>query len=169
MKFDTINVCQNAWFKYHGIKRSTFFSFKKMFLDGTHKVVNGNRGLKKYRPNTIEIVSNINMIAEKSSNKAPHLTRSMNLDGARAPLKLLSSNMSQGLLQKMSNEEMHHIGVSHVSQSTFSRVLSQFPREKKLVQWVHFYHILSSNKSLSNYLSIVHHKMDKSKTSIPKV
>ena len=56
MKFDTLNVCQNAWFKCHGIKRSTFFNYKKMFLDGAHKAVNGNSGLQKSRPNNFSIV-----------------------------------------------------------------------------------------------------------------
>ena len=31
MKFDTVNACQNAWFKCHGLKGSTFFNYKKCF------------------------------------------------------------------------------------------------------------------------------------------
>ena len=52
-RVDTLNVCQNAWFKCHGIKRRTLVKYKKKFLDGTHKVVNENSGLQKYSPNTI--------------------------------------------------------------------------------------------------------------------
>ena len=32
-----MNVCQNAWFKCHGIK-ITFFNYKKMFMDGGHEL-----------------------------------------------------------------------------------------------------------------------------------
>ena len=87
-----------------------------MFLDGTHKVVNGNSGLQKSRPNTVTIMARINKIVEKNYDKAPHLTHSIILDGGRADLKLLLSNMSHSLLQKMVNVDMQWIGISPISQ-----------------------------------------------------
>ena len=45
MKFDMVNLFQNAWFKSQGIKRSTLFNYKQMFFDGVHKAVNGNSEL----------------------------------------------------------------------------------------------------------------------------
>ena len=77
-----------------------------MFLNGADKAFNGNSGLYKSRPNTITIVSSINLIADKNLDKAPHLTHSISLDGEMAPLKLLPSIMSHAFIQKKVNEDM---------------------------------------------------------------
>lgn len=66
MMFEKIHVYQNLWYQDYGIKRSTFYHYNNMFKNGDLKVVNGNSGLQKYRPNIIGIVLNINNIMEKN-------------------------------------------------------------------------------------------------------
>jgi hypothetical protein len=88
-----------------------------MFINGDLKAMNGNSGLQKSRSNTIAIVANINKIVEKNSDKAPHLTHSISQDGTREPLKLFPSNMSQGSLLKMANEDIQMDWSFSMSQS----------------------------------------------------
>ena len=49
MRLDTINICQNAWYKFHGMKMITFYNCKSMLLNGDVRAMYGNSGLEKYR------------------------------------------------------------------------------------------------------------------------
>ena len=74
MILDTTDVCQNAWYKFHGIKRRNLYNYKSMFLNGDMRDVHGNNGFKKSRENTIALVATINKIVEENLDDSPHLT-----------------------------------------------------------------------------------------------
>jgi len=122
---DTIDACQNAWYIFHGKKRSTFYNYKKRFLNGGVKVVHGNNGLKKSRSDTIAIVSSINKIVEENSYKSPHLTGVVSKDGSRYNLKIFPSNMMHVMLRKMENEGIEILGLKLVSQYSFIKVMRE--------------------------------------------
>ena len=43
MKFDSIDVCQNEWYKYFGITISNLVSYNKKFVNGNTNTLNGKR------------------------------------------------------------------------------------------------------------------------------
>ena len=43
MKFDSIDVCQNEWYKYFCITISNLVSYNKKFLNGNTNTLNGKR------------------------------------------------------------------------------------------------------------------------------
>ena len=47
MNYDCIEVCQNAWYIAFCIPRATLFNYKRRFLNGDTRLVNGNCGLEK--------------------------------------------------------------------------------------------------------------------------
>jgi hypothetical protein len=59
MKFDGIEVCQNAWYKPYVFQEPPYFSYKMKFLNGDTKLVNGNCGLEKPRPDTLAIIARL--------------------------------------------------------------------------------------------------------------
>jgi hypothetical protein len=66
MKFDTLDVYQNAWFQAYWIKINTLYHYKNMFKSG---------GLHKSISNIVAMVASIIKTMEKNLDKAPHLTR----------------------------------------------------------------------------------------------
>ena len=46
-KFGILDACQDAWFKCYGIKKSTLYHYKNMFINDYLKSIDGNSGLKK--------------------------------------------------------------------------------------------------------------------------
>ena len=71
-------MCQKAWYEWHNIKGSTYYNYKSLFLNGDVRVVHGNSGFQKPRPNTIAIIRSINRIMEKKLDKASHLVHLVN-------------------------------------------------------------------------------------------
>ena len=74
MRFGTLYACQIAWCECYGIKRSTFYSYKKSFTNGDLRSANANNRLQKSRSNTVAICACVNQIVEQNSDKSSHLT-----------------------------------------------------------------------------------------------
>ena len=88
MRLGTINVYQNARYKFHGIKMITLYNYKSMFFNCDVIVVYGNSGLEKTRANIVALVATINKIVEVNSDNPPHLTRLTSEDRTWTTLKL---------------------------------------------------------------------------------
>ena len=70
------------------------------------RVVHGNSGLQKTRPNIVAILSNINMMAEENLSKDLHITFLIIYDATRGTLQLFPSNISQCSVRKIEKEEI---------------------------------------------------------------
>jgi hypothetical protein len=53
MKFSTLDVYQNAWYRSYGIKRIKLYNYNDIFKNDDLKIMNGNSGIQKYRSNMI--------------------------------------------------------------------------------------------------------------------
>jgi len=69
MKFDKLNIYQNAWYRAYGIKRITFYHYKDIFENCDLKAMNGDSGLQKSRSNTIVTMASVSNIVDQNSNK----------------------------------------------------------------------------------------------------
>ena len=62
MKFDGIEVFQNAWYLAFCIPRATFFHYRMKFINNDIRSVNGNIGSTQPRPNTLGTITSLRKI-----------------------------------------------------------------------------------------------------------
>lgn len=125
MKFNGNEVFQNAFYKAFCIPRTTFFSHKREFLNGDIRAVNGNFGLEKPRPNSLEIIASLQKIVKENLDISPHRTHLVHQYGTLMPLRLLPSNDTKTILKKC-NEDLSNLDLPSVSQSNLSNIWRRY-------------------------------------------
>ena len=65
MKFDGIEVCQNARYLDFCIPRDTLFHYKRKFINSDRRSVNGNSESANPRPNTLATIASLKKMINK--------------------------------------------------------------------------------------------------------
>ena len=70
-----VEVCTTAWYLIHGIPKSTFHSYVQRYNEGVLSTTHGNRGCKRPRIGTVQVMSTIAAIVKENVDQMPHQMR----------------------------------------------------------------------------------------------
>ena len=70
-----VEVCVTAWYLIHGIPKSTFHSYVQRYNKGVLSIAHGNRGCKRSRIGTIQVMGTIAAIVKENADQMPHQMR----------------------------------------------------------------------------------------------
>ena len=74
-KFLTLSgreVCENAWYSIHGVSRAAYHKYKAAALAGRVNGTNGNSGITRPRPHTIQAEANFATIIQENADRMPN-------------------------------------------------------------------------------------------------
>ena len=72
-----VEVCTTAWYLIHGIPKSIFHSYVQRYNKGILSTAHRNKGCKRPRIGTIQVMGTIAAIVKKNANQMPHQMRVM--------------------------------------------------------------------------------------------
>lgn len=78
LKFMTLmglEVCTTAWYKIHGIAKSTFHGYIRNFKEGVLSGQHGNKGIKRPRIGTVQAMGTIAAIVSENADQMPNQMR----------------------------------------------------------------------------------------------
>ena len=67
-----VEVWTTSWYLIHGIPKSTFYSYVQRYNEGVLSTGHGNRGCKRSRIGTIQVMGTIGAIEKENANQMPH-------------------------------------------------------------------------------------------------
>ena len=70
-----VEVCATAWYLIHGIPKSTFHSYVQRYNEGVLSTAHGNRGCKRPRIGTVQVMGTIAAIVKENADHMPHQMR----------------------------------------------------------------------------------------------
>ena len=70
-----VEVCATAWYLIHGIPKSTFHSYVQRYNEGVLSTAHGNRGCKRPRIGTVQVMGTIAAIVKENADQMPHQMR----------------------------------------------------------------------------------------------
>ena len=70
-----VEVCTTAWYLIHGISKSTFHTYVQRYNEGVLSTAHGNRGCKRPRIGTIQVMGTIATIVKENAYQMPHQMR----------------------------------------------------------------------------------------------
>ena len=70
-----VEVCATAWYLIHGIPKSTFHSYVQRYNEGVLSTAHGNRGCKRPRIGTVQVMGTIAAIVKENVDQMPHQMR----------------------------------------------------------------------------------------------
>ena len=70
-----VEVCATAWYLIHGIPKFTFHSYMQRYNEGVLSTAHGNRGCKRPRIGTVQVMGTIVAIVMENADQMPHQMR----------------------------------------------------------------------------------------------
>ena len=70
-----VEVCTIAWYLIHGIPKSTFHSYMQRYNEDILSTAHGNRGCKRPRIGTVQVMDTIAAIMKENIDQMPHQMR----------------------------------------------------------------------------------------------
>ena len=70
-----VEVCATTWYLIHGIPKSTFHSYVQRYNEGILSTAHGNRGYKRPRIGTVQVMGTIAAIMKENVDQMPHQMR----------------------------------------------------------------------------------------------
>jgi hypothetical protein len=98
------DVCLIAWYLIHGIPKSTFHTYLGKYNEGLLFGIHGNKGYKRPRLATMQVVGSIAVIVAENADQMPHQMRGT-VKGRMDMLKFLSCGNNWRWIQEDANEE----------------------------------------------------------------
>ena len=71
----SVEVYATAWYLIHGIAKSTFHSYVQRYNEGVLSTAHGNRGCKRPRIGTVQVMGTIAAIVKENADHMPHQMR----------------------------------------------------------------------------------------------
>ena len=68
----SVEVCATAWYFIHDILKSTFHSYVQRYKEGVRSISHGNRGCKRQRIGTVQVMGTIAVIVKENADQMPH-------------------------------------------------------------------------------------------------
>ena len=66
-----LEVCTIAWYLIHGIPKSTFHSYVQRYNEGIMSTAHGNKGCKRPRIGTVQVMGTIAAIVKENADQMP--------------------------------------------------------------------------------------------------
>ena len=110
-KFVTLEgaeVCACAWYKIHGIPKSTFHSYIDKYIIDVVSGTHGNKGVKRPRIQTVQVTGTMKAIIDENADQMPHQMRGMG-NGRVDTLKYLPVGNNWKRVQADANEVLPFI------------------------------------------------------------
>ena len=70
-----LEVCATAWYLIHGVPKSTFHSYVQRYNKGVLSTAHGNKGYKRPRIGTVQVMGTIAAIVDENADQMPHQMR----------------------------------------------------------------------------------------------
>jgi hypothetical protein len=96
-------VCSTAWYRIHGIPKSTFFAYVEKFNEGVVNSTHGNKGCKRPRIGTVQVQGTMASIVRENADQMPHQMRGIG-HGRMDTLKFLPAGNNWKQVQADANE-----------------------------------------------------------------
>jgi hypothetical protein len=126
-----INVCSRAWQLIMGVSRATFFRYAEAATSGLRARQHGNYGSKKPREHTVQTISTLRCMLEKSADHMPHRSTTMPT-GEIVVTKTLSSSFKWKDTLPALNSINSCLELKQISKSGLSRIVNtSFPEYEK--------------------------------------
>jgi hypothetical protein len=103
MTLHRAEVYSIAWYRIHGIPKSTFFVYVKKFNEGVVTSADGNRGCKHPRIGTVQVQGTMATIIMENADQMPHQMRGIG-HGRMDTLKFLPAGNNWKRVQADANE-----------------------------------------------------------------
>ena len=112
-------VCGMAWYSIHGVSKTTFYRYKKRFLEATKCASHGNTTIICKGHAHVEMgKAIIQELIDKNAERMPHKSRT-SIDGNRETQLVLPSMYKQVDILREVNAPLASLGYSSLSQPIF--------------------------------------------------
>ena len=120
--FNGNEVCTRAWYKIHGIPKTSFYRYREQFENGVRRSVHGNDGLIRKGRDHIEMGrALIRSFVDENLEKMPHKSRTMD-DGTRETLLAIPNTYKQIDILHDVNKTLQSLSLQPMSSTTFNRI-----------------------------------------------
>ena len=115
-------VCSMAWYTIHDVSKTTFYRYKRRFLEGAKCASHGNTAIIRKGHVHVEMAkAYIQEFIDKNAKRMPHKSRTSVYGDHETQLVLPSMYKQVDILREV-NATLTSLGYSSLSQPTFSRL-----------------------------------------------
>ncbi len=120
--FNAKDICGRAWYKIHGIPKTSFYRYRTQFENGVRRAMHGNKGaIRAAWDHTQMGRAILREFVEKNAEQMPHKSRTMQ-DGSRETQLVIPDVYKQIDIWTEVNGTLEQLGCKKMSMSTFNRI-----------------------------------------------